>query len=243
MALMMKNKIKICGLFVMMLLAVTLLLMMRVPTALSDDGDSTGAAVIGGATPTPAPAPAPAPVTTTTTKPLTVIMNGAATTSDVPVVQMGNQIYVPIRFVAESLNYPVEWDGSNRTVYIGVRPLGADMVTELTPLTGVKIEQPVTIGAIGYPNGYNLAPFSYTDVRWNLDKRYWAVVINMGIPDNSNAETAEFEVIADDDTIATEVLSKDDGLKDFSYNVSGVTSFRISCISGGNCALISPRAQ
>ncbi|OPY56005.1 MAG: hypothetical protein A4E55_02326 [Pelotomaculum sp. PtaU1.Bin035] len=238
MAQMVKSRNTILGLFILVLLAVVFPLLTGAPAAaISDEGDPAGVAKTLTPTTTTTAPTAPA------SKPLTVIMNGAATSSDVPVLQMGSQIYVPVRFLAQSLNYPVEWDGAHSTVYIGMRPLGTDLVEELVPLTGGRIEQPVKIGAIGYPKGYYLEPLPYTDVRWKLDGRYHTVVINMGVPDNSSEDTAEFEITADDDTIAAEILSKDDGLKDFSYNVSGVAELKVSCVSGKGCALISPIAQ
>lgn len=240
---MIKSRLKKCCLFIMVLLVAALPFMIGVPAALPGETNSTGTksdAKDGGAEKTGQTTKKSEEVTG---KPLTVIMGGAKTTSDVPVINIGSQIYVPVRFMAESLGLPVDWDSENKTVYIGVRPAGTDMVEELPPFRGRKIEQPVKISAIGYPKGYILDPSPYTEVCWKLDERYRTVKINLGVPDNMKDDTAEFEVKADGSAIATEKLSKDDGLKEFNYNVSGVKEFTVSCLSGEGIALICPIAQ
>ena len=239
---MIKYRFKTCCLAFLMLLAAALPYTLGVPAALPEEaaGETeiqsdaeTGAeeAVEDVAEEEPA------------SRPLTVIVDGVETTSDVPVINKGGRIYVPVRFLAESLGYPVEWDEEKGMVYIGIRPSGTDMVDELSAFTGRKIKQPVKISAIGYPKGYVLATGALGDVRWKLNGRYLTVAFSMGVPDNQRGDTTEFIVMADGKTLAREKISKDDGLKEFNYSVKGVKEFMVSCGSGKGGALICPRGQ
>jgi hypothetical protein len=234
-----KYRLKICCLSALVLLMAVMPYIIGVPEALPEELDGeTETLESGDETVTEDVAEEEA-----TSRPLTVIVDNVETTSDVPVINKGGRIYVPVRFLAESLGYPVAWDEEKSTVYIGIRPSGTDMVDELTAFTGRKIKQPVKISAIGYPKGYVLATGALGDVRWKLNGRYLTVAFGMGVPDNQSADAAEFTVMADGKTLAKEKISKDDGLKEFNYSVKGAKEFTVSCGSGKGAALICPRGQ
>lgn len=234
-----KYRLKICCLSALVLLMAVMPYIIGVPAALPEEpagetetqqsGDETGTEDVAEEEPT--------------SRPLTVIVDNVETTSDVPVINKGSRIYVPVRFLAESLGYPVEWDEEKSTVYIGMRPSGTDMVDELTAFTGRRIKQPVKISAIGYPKGYVLATGALGNARWKLNGRYLTFAFSMGVPDNQSGDTTEFTVIADGKTLAKEKISKDDGLREFNYSVRGVNEFTVSCGSGKGGALICPRGH
>ncbi|MEW6697477.1 MAG: copper amine oxidase N-terminal domain-containing protein [Bacillota bacterium] len=232
MAFILKYRNKFCYLLYLVLLAAVLSFMVGVPAALSDEagieGDSSGEEVTE---------------EDISNRPLTVIVDNIEKTSDVPLIHKGGRIYVPVRFLSESLGYPVEYVEGQRTVYVGVRPMGTDLVDQLKAFTGIKIKQMVKISGIGYTKGYALSMGAFSDVRWKLDARFKSVTINLGIPDNLPEDTAEFTVTADDRIIAKVKLSKDSGLKEFNYNVKGVNVLTVSCSSGKGGALICPRAH
>ncbi|GBF32635.1 hypothetical protein DCCM_0831 [Desulfocucumis palustris] len=233
-----KYRLKICGLSVLVLLVAALPYIVWVPPALPEEpAGETDILESGIETGTEGVAEE------ATSRPLTVIVDNVETTSDVPVINKGGRIYVPVRFLAESLGYPVDWVEEENTVYIGIHPSGTDMVGELPAFTGRKIKQPVKISAIGYPKGYALVPGALGDVRWKLNGRYLTVTFSMGVPDSQSGDTAEFTVIADGKTLAKEKISKDDGLKEFNYSVKGVNEFTVSCGSGKGGALICPRGH
>lgn len=232
MALVAKNKAKLCCLLVLALLAAALSFTIGVPAALSDEVGTEGEIAEEEVT-----------EEDISSRPLTVIVDNIEKTSDVPVIHKGGHIYVPVRVLSESLGYPVEYVEGQMTVYVGVRPMGTDLVNQLKSLTGIKIKQPVKISGIGYTKGYSLSQGAFSDVRWKLDGRFRSVTINLGIPDNLPEDTAEFTVTADDKIIGKVKLSKDHGLKEFNYNVKGVNVLAVSCSSGKGGALISPRAH
>lgn len=234
-----KNGLKTCCLFLLLLLIAVSPLAIGVPAALPDDariqtGADTGAGIdTGGET-----------GEGVSTRPLTVIVDNIETTSEVPVIHKGGRIYVPVRVLSESLGYPVQYVGEQKTVYIGVRPAGADLVDELTTIVGRKIKEPVSIGGIGYVKGYILAPGAFFEPRWHLDGRYQTITFSFGIPDNQAEDATEFTVKVDNDkTVARVKISKDEGLKEFNFNVKGANVLTVSCTGGKGGALVSPRAQ
>jgi|AGTN01.3.fsa_nt_gi Copper amine oxidase N-terminal domain./NPCBM/NEW2 domain. len=199
MALFVKYRFKKCCLPILVLLVAVLPYMIGVPSALPEE-PAGGTETLESSDQTGTEEAA--------SRPLTVIVDNVETTSDVPVINKGGRIYVPVRFLAESLGYPVEWEEEKGTVYIGIRPSGTDMVSELAAYTGRKIKQPVKISGIGYPKGYVLTMGALGDVRWKLNGRYLTVSFSMGVPDNQSGDSAEFTVIADGKTLAKEKYLK-----------------------------------
>ena len=177
-------------------------------------------------------------------RPLTVIIDGEETTSDQPIIVKGNRIYVPLRFVSEALGYPIKWDNNTKTVYLGARYVGTDLVDKKPARTGVKIKQPVKVGGIGYPKGYLLGPSAFHQINWDLGKRFEHFTFNFGVPDNNQTDTAGFSVIADGRKVLGEkLISKDDGLKEFSFGTKGVNTVTVKSYKQGGGVVISPRAQ
>jgi hypothetical protein len=174
--------------------------------------------------------------------PLKVVVNDKETYSDVPVVIRGGRLFLPVRFLAESLDLPVDWDAATRTVYIGARPTGIDLVRELPVASGSLIKTPVKIKGVGYPTGYILNDSLYNNLVWNFNQRFQNITFGFGVADNSKNGTAGFEVIADDRKLGKETVTKDDGLKEFSYNIKGVKVLIIKSYGGAGGAVINPRA-
>lgn len=174
--------------------------------------------------------------------PLKVVVNDKEIYSDVPVVIRGGRLFLPVRFLAESLDLPVDWDAATRTVYIGARPTGVDLVRELPVASGLLIKNPVKIKGVGYPTGYILSDSLYNNLEWNFNKRYHNITFGFGVADNSKNRTAGFEVIADGRRVGRETVTKDDGLKEFSYNIKGVKVLVIKSNGGAGGAVINPRA-
>jgi hypothetical protein len=226
MALIVKYRAKFCCLLVPVLLAAALSFMMGAPAAFSEEVTEEEVTEED-----------------ISSRPLTVIVDNMEKTSDVPLIRKGGRIYVPVRFLAESLGYPVEYVEGKKILYIGARPMGTDLVDQLKSFTGIKMKQPVRISGIGYAKGYTLSMGAFSDVRWKLEGRFQSVTINLGIPDKLPEDTAEFTVTADEKIIAKIKLSKDSGLKEFNYNIKGVNVLSVSCSSGKGGALISPRAH
>jgi hypothetical protein len=63
-----------------------------------------------------------------TTPTINVEVNGSPVTFDSPPVMLNDHVYLPIRYVAQALGLPVEWDGTTDTVYVGAAP-GASAAT------------------------------------------------------------------------------------------------------------------
>lgn len=177
-------------------------------------------------------------------RPLTVIIDGEETTSDQPIIVKGTRIYVPLRFVTEALGYPIQWDNSTKTAYIGARYVGTDLVDKKPARTGVKIKQPVKVGGIGYPKGYILGPSAFHQISWDLGGRFNHLTFNFGVPDNNQVDTAGFTVMADGrKKLGEKVISKDDGLKEVSFGVKGVNTVTVKSYKQAGGVVVSPRAQ
>ncbi|GAB6274214.1 MAG: hypothetical protein STSR0004_10770 [Peptococcaceae bacterium] len=177
-------------------------------------------------------------------RPLTVIIDGQETTSDQPILVKGTRIYVPLRFVTEALGYPIQWDNSTKTAYIGARYVGTDLVDKKTARTGVKIKQPVKVGGVGYPKGYILGPSAFHEISWDLGGRFNHFTFNFGVPDNNQMDTAGFTVMADGrKKLGEKVISKDDGLKEVSFGVKGVNTVTVKNYKQAGGVVVSPRAQ
>lgn len=177
-------------------------------------------------------------------RPLTIIIDGQETTSDQPIIIKGTRIYVPLRFVSEALGYPIKWDNSTKTAYIGARYVGTDLVDKKPARTGVKIKQPAKVGGVGYPKGYILGPSAFHEVSWDLGGRFNHFTFNFGVPDNNQTDTAGFTVVADGrKKLGEKVISKDDGLKEFSFGAKGVNTVTVKSYKQAGGVVVSPRAQ
>ena len=177
-------------------------------------------------------------------RPLTVIIDGQETTSDQPIIIKGTRIYVPLRFVSEALGYPIKWDNSTKTAYIGARYVGTDLVDKKPARTGVKIKQPAKVGGVGYPKGYILGPSAFHEISWDLGGRFNHFTFNFGVPDNNRTDTAGFTVVADGrKKLGEKVISKDDGLKEFSFGAKGVNTVTVKSYKQAGGVVVSPRAQ
>lgn len=179
----------------------------------------------------------------TTKRPLSIFVDGEETASDQPIIIKGKRIYVPLRFVVEALGYPIAWENSSKTVYIGSRHTGTDLVDKKPSKSGVKIKQPVRLGSVNYPKGYTLGASALHTITWNLDGRYNYLTFSFGVPDGFKGKSAGFIVTADGRKKLAEVLTKDDGLKEFGLSVKKVETLTITSYKGAGGVIINPRAQ
>lgn len=61
---------------------------------------------------------------------ISLVVNGKDVATDVPPFISKGRTLVPIRFVAEALGYPVTYDATTKTVYVGTQPEGTDSAKE-----------------------------------------------------------------------------------------------------------------
>lgn len=173
-----------------------------------------------------------------------LIVNGKDIASDVsPFIQNG-RTFVPIRFVAEALGYPVKWDGNTRIVYVGIPPEGADLEPYEFGLNRVQfsLSSPARIAGVNYSRGFKLY-----DARFNLSGHYSVVNFSMGMLDN---EPGPAKVIAygDGKELAVLDLTKSDSLKDFTVGVNGIKQLELKAEPNSewwtaNPAVINVRGQ
>ncbi len=80
-----------------------------------------GAAALGGTAVLAAGVVSAAPSTA-----IRIEVNGRTVELGAPPLVVRNHVYLPLRFIAQTLGVPVHWDGTNRTVYLGTTPPGAN---------------------------------------------------------------------------------------------------------------------
>lgn len=185
----------------------------------------------------------PAEQEQTAKRPLSIFVDGEETVSDQPIIIKGKRIYVPLRFVVEALGYPIAWENSSKTVYIGSRHTGTDLVDKKPAKSGVKIKQPVRLGGVNYPKGYIVGESAFHTITWNLDGRYNYLTFSFGLPDGFKGKAAGFIVTADGRKKLAQVLTKDDGLKEFGLSVKKIEMLTITSYKGAGGVIINPRAQ
>ncbi|OIQ59772.1 hypothetical protein MOTE_10280 [Moorella thermoacetica] len=176
-----------------------------------------------------------------------LVVDGREVVCNVPPFIKDGRTFVPLRFVAEALGYPVKWDEQNWTVYIGVPPEGMDLVTDLKPFRSSEVKllssSPVTITGIQYNHGYRC---DYGEIYWNLSGKFKTLTFLTGCPDNSTLDSSdEIRIYGDGKLIGkAPPLSPSDGIKEYSFDVSGVRILQInSSIWDGAVTLINPRVK
>lgn len=66
-------------------------------------------------------------------------VNGEARTMDVMPILYKDRTYIPVRYVAESFNLPVDWDDASRTVYLGRGVKPQPSKAQVTPNEGYQL--------------------------------------------------------------------------------------------------------
>ena len=172
-------------------------------------------------------------------QPVTVIVHGLEVAGDIPPIMMSGRVYLPDRFVAEILGYPFKWEPKTRSVRMGVPQAGVDMVGEMPAFTGKSLARPVKVKAKSYANGFEID--QKNTVRWSLKGIIDSVAFSFGMPDGQRGTSVGFKLLADGKIIAGESVNKEDGLKKFTFNVSGVKVLTVKYNDGPGGVLINPR--
>jgi hypothetical protein len=174
-------------------------------------------------------------------KPVTIYVHGMEVISDVPVFIMNGRTYLPANFVNEILNVNFTWDPKTRSVIrTGAPQSGVNLTNDLPPFTGKALEQPVKVKKVSYTKGYKLTPKN--EIRWNLKGLFDRLTFSFGIPDSAYLKgEAGFTVLADGEKIAEETVEKDDGLKEFTFDVTGINVLTVKSYQQEGGVLVNPR--
>lgn len=172
-------------------------------------------------------------------QPVTVVVHGIEVASDIPPIVMSKRVFLPDRFVADILGYPFKWEPKTRSVRMGVPQSGVDMVREWPAFTGKALGRSVKVQAASCPLAYEIN--EKNTVRWSLHGVIDSVSFKFGMPDGHRGKSVGFKVLLDGNIIAEEIVNREDGLKEFTYDVSGakVLTVRYNDRSGG--VLVNPR--
>ncbi|HBC93173.1 MAG TPA: hypothetical protein DCZ10_09835 [Pelotomaculum sp.] len=173
-------------------------------------------------------------------QPVKIVVHGMEVASDFPPIMMSDRVYLPDRFVADILGYPFQWEQKIRTVRMGIPQEGMDMVSELPPYTGAALNEPVIIKVKSYPSGFAID--RNNTVRWNLHGVVDKVTFSYGMPDGQQEDSVGFRLLKDGKIVAEEIVTRENGLKNFTFDVSGVQVLTVKQADeqpGG--ALINPR--
>lgn len=172
-----------------------------------------------------------------------LVINGRDVAADVPPFIMDGRTFVPIRFVAEALNLPVKFDPQANAVYIGIPPEGVDLVTDLPPFKFKSDAEVITnlkVSGITYNRGFEIGSGA---IYWNLGNRYRTLTFSAGCPD-SWRYGSELTIYGDDKKLGVvKQPYPSDGLKTFTFDVSGVNILIIEGQGGYITAIINPRVQ
>lgn len=146
--------------------------------------------------------------------------------ADQPGLVVNGRAYVPLRFVAESLNLPVEYDPATKSIYIGAR------IVDLVNI------QPITIRNVD-KKSVNIAGTSFTNIlwlrdtawaKWDLGQKYTKLTLVTGFDQELiGAERGgKLTVMADGKVIGnTENLTAQDGIQEFTFDITGVNQLEI----------------
>jgi len=139
---------------------------------------------------------------------------------------VNGRAYVPLRFVAESLNLPVDYDAATKTIYVGAR------IVDLVNI------QPVTIRNVE-KKSVSIAGTSYVDIlwlrdtawaKWDLGQKYTKLTLVTGYDSELiGAERGgKLTIMADGKVIGdTENLTAQDGIQEYTFDMTGVKQVEI----------------
>lgn len=174
-----------------------------------------------------------------------LIVDGKEIATDQPPFIKNGRTFVPVRFVAEALGYPVTWDEKKQSVIIGTPPEGIDLVNELKPYTnkGEKITNPVKVTGISYNKGFTFPSGLSDEIYWNLGGGFKTLTFNYGCLDDENygADFSPIVVTADGKELERTDVYRNQGLREFSFDVTGVKILTFDGAASG--ALVNPRVK
>lgn len=173
-----------------------------------------------------------------------LIYNGNEVSSDPAPQIINGKTFVPLKFIGDLLGVQVSWDQKKYAVLIGYKPNEnfVDLVDGIRPF---KIDQhskrmnTIRIKGIPYSKGYFSEYNTWTDINWNLNKQYSKITFSSGCPDDQR-ETQAFEIFGDGQKIGgTENLKTQDGIKAYSFDITGI---EILSIKNGAGPILDLRA-
>jgi hypothetical protein len=170
---------------------------------------------------------------------VTVFVHGLEVASDIPPIVMSERVFLPDQFVAGILGYPFKWEPKTRSVRVGVPPAGLDMVRELPPFTGKAPGRAVKVQAVSYPLAY--AVNEKNSVRWSLQGVIDSVTFNFGMPDGHRGKSVGFKLLLDGNTLAEGIVNRDEGLKEYTFDVSGAKVLTVKYNDQPGGVLVNPR--
>ncbi len=154
-----------------------------------------------------------------------LIVNGKDIAADVPPFIQNSRTFVPIRFVAEALGYPVSYDGTTKTVYVGIPPEGVDLDPYSTDnCNTLSLSSPATVGGVKYSKGFVILGGAFMgSAKLNLAGHYTTINLSLGVPDNINGdETSKIIAYGDGKEIGVFEVKPSDLVKDFTLDVQGI---------------------
>lgn len=153
--------------------------------------------------------------------PLRLLVNGKEIASDPPPFVQDGRTFVPVRFVAEALGYPVKWDPQTNSVIIGTPPEGADLlpydhdVDDTDNIQGIAYKNVVALGGIGHPS---------TSCRYNLQGSFTKVKLLVA----PGAYQASLSVYGDGQKISTFQVDPSEPPKEITVDTQGVQILTLS---------------
>jgi hypothetical protein len=139
---------------------------------------------------------------------------------------VNGRAYVPLRFVAESLNLPVDYDAATKSIYVGARIV--DLVN-IQPVTIRNVEKKsVSIAGTSYANILWLRDTAWA--KWDLGQKYTKLTLVTGYDSELiGAERGgKLTIMADGKVIGdTENLTAQDGIQEYTFDMTGVKQVEI----------------
>lgn len=172
-------------------------------------------------------------------KPVTIIIHGVEIAGKNPPIMMSNRVFLPDQFVADILGYPFKWEPKTRSVRMGVPPTGVEMVRELPAFCGKSLATPVKVRAKSYAGGFKID--GKNTVRWSIKGVLDSVTFSFGLPDGHKGKSVGFKLLADGKIVAEETVDRDEGLKEFTFDVSNVKVLTVKYNDTPGGVLINPR--
>lgn len=177
-----------------------------------------------------------------------LIVNGHEIQSDVPPQVINGRTMVPARFLAEALGAKVDWDAQNNAVVVTSKNAvsnnvaAVDLVNTLIPyrLQNAK-QEPLTITGENFNNAYLI---DGGEIDWNLQGKYKKVTFYVGVPDNDTKGLGyEFDVYVDGKEIEINSVQTSDGLKQFTYDITGAKNLTIKSVYFYGADVVNPQVQ
>lgn len=181
--------------------------------------------------------------------PIKLVVNGQEITSDVPPQTINGRTMVPARPLAEALGAKVEWDAKTNAVVVTnnnaptKNSASVDLVNTLKPYKLNKAtNEDVTVTGKNFSSAYRLD--WQGEINWSLDGQYKKLTFLTGVADDdTHGNSYEVIVYGDGKKLGSEYLNTKDGLKQLTFNVTGVKALTIEAGYVNRGLIINPNVQ